>query len=126
MFSESALMEVATPLYAELTHVSQDTNTALYALIHLMTLFALVRRQWEYPNIRVLSQQGRSTLAFPILSDHGTCIDKLLTTTQGNRLYKLTIKADAKPEILERLAQMNINAHRDIRRNCQSHSEGWQ
>ena len=69
----------------------------------------LPSRQRNYPTIRVVSQQGRFTFPFRILSDHGVLIDRQLGD-EGMQ-HKITIAAEAKPTILKKLSQMNITAN---------------
>jgi len=70
----------------------------------------LTSRQWNYPTIRVVSQQGRFTLPFRILSDHGILIARQLRDDEMGHI-KITIAAEAKPAILRKLSQMNITAN---------------
>ncbi len=70
----------------------------------------LPMRQWNYPTVRVVSQQGRFTAPFRILSDHGVLIDRQLGE-EGMQHIKITIASRAKPAILKKLSQMNITAN---------------
>jgi FRG domain len=65
----------------------------------------------EFPNVRMITQQGRFTLPGRILSDHGALIVRALEGRAPVRTVKLNIHTKAKYEILLKLLQVNITAN---------------
>ena len=65
----------------------------------------------QYPNVRLITQQGRFTLPGRILSDHGALIGKHLEAQKQTSKVKLIIDKGAKPDFLHKLFSMNITAN---------------
>jgi FRG domain len=109
-FSESDLRMAALEIYGSCATTHPDRSTTVFEHEDSPE-FLLPTEQGEYPNIRMITQQGRFTLPGRILSNHGTLIGKLLDGKSSVRNTVFKIKPEAKPAILRKLMQFNLSSN---------------
>ncbi len=111
VFPESDLRKASLDLYSEhFSKFPKKPGESVYESVD-SPQFLLPTEHGQFPNVRMITQQSRFTLPGRILSNHGILIGQLLDGKSSRKNIRINIKAEAKPEILKKLMQLNITAN---------------